>query len=917
MLNHLLSQLPRLWLHGWQALKRSHQKENEERIKIGAAWMKDKINWEMFKSFLEDQLVYLKEEGSIEDSLKDVTLDEQCTSAQCTSFHADSSRNLDCPTDDEYYDYEDFGGKRSGQAVHHAKQDSICKLCNQQTHRYYWDCQAFMKMKHGERFELFINPKKNKYPKPHIGKLLGECAACLKPNEKFGHKCNEKENVKKWICAEAHQRPVHILCCKHHVEANAVVWEQFQFNTQTSFLQGEEMIPVWKRQWKWQSYHLNSTGSGDDLSINSDTKENMAEELVQDEGLFLLQKVVVDSHVYNVFYDTGCGDFCITKSAVNRLGDRATQIRTGIFRITGAGNVVSEAKHGIYGVNIPLENGKDAKFVGVCMDQLTNTFCEYNVSGIYAEIVKDYVTGGGEKRNLPFLTHAGICGGDTDIMIGIKYNRYQPRLVHQLESGLAIYRSAFQGVDGSTAVIGGPHPLIAEIEREFVQRDCHSAVIDTKNYLSHQLQKYLDGYDISPDSRIMIDDPNVNTEKKAYLMKNYKSFLEFEDAGTEISYRCLRCRCCKECKCGPLTEELSRKEESEQHHIDQSVEFNIASGKLECVLPLLEDPAVVLGGNERNAQKIYQRWISKLHKNPQDLKSVLKSERKLQDRGHVEVVKNLAIDVQKQIEQSSFKYFLPWRPVWNKDSLSTPCRITFDASDITDSGVSLNDILPKGINQISSLLEIIIQWRNGKFAMSSDIEQMYNGCKLMEKHWPLQLYLWNDELNEDVKPDIKVVKTLIYGVRSSGNQAITRLKRIAQHSIVKYPDACETLNKHVYVDDILPGGKNSLQACYSLADELVIVLDKGGLKLKRFAFSTVSPESSLSPDGVTVDVAGMKWATVADELSLKIGPLNFGKKYRGKRSDDPKYFHVPKKLTRRICIAKLVRYGTYWDNLYL
>ena len=47
-----------------------------------------------------------------------------------------------------------------------------------------------------------------------------------------------------------------------------------------------------------------------------------------------------------------------------------------------------------------------------------------------------------------------------------------------------------------------------------------------------------------------------------------------------------------------------------------------------------------------------------------------------------------------------------------------------------------------------------------------------------------------------------------------------------------------------------------MQACYSLADELVIVLDKGGLKLKRFAFSTVAPESFLSPDGVTVDVAG-------------------------------------------------------------
>ena len=111
---------------------------------------------------------------------------------------------------------------------------------------------------------------------------------------------------------------------------------------------------------------------------------------------------------------------------------------------------------------------------------------------------------------------------------------------------------------------------------------------------------------------------------------------------------------------------------------------------------------------------------------------MVRSEHKLQTKGHVEFLKNLTKEQQKIIIGSPYRYTLPWRHVWNENSLTTPCRITFDASDKTDSGMSLNDILPKGINQINSLLEIVINWRNGKFAMASDIEQMYNGIKLAE-----------------------------------------------------------------------------------------------------------------------------------------------------------------------------------------
>lgn len=115
--------------------------------------------------------------------------------------------------------------------------------------------------------------------------------------------------------------------------------------------------------------------------------------------------------------------------------------------------------------------------------------------------------------------------------------------------------------------------------------------------------------------------------------------------------------------------------------------------------------------------------------------------------------------------------------------------------------------------------------------MASDIEQMYNGVKLSEKHWPLQMYLCDDGLRVGVAPEVKVIKTLIYWVRSNCNQAITGVRRVAKNYQQEYPEVFTTLVEQVYVDDILPEGKYSLQACYTLADELVIVLERGGLKL--------------------------------------------------------------------------------------
>ena len=135
----------------------------------------------------------------------------------------------------------------------------------------------------------------------------------------------------------------------------------------------------------------------------------------------------------------------------------------------------------------------------------------------------------------------------------------------------------------------------------------------------------------------------------------------------------------------------------------------MSGGRTTAKLPFMSNPALRLRPNEGMALKVYQSQIKKLVKNPVDKDQVIKSERKLHDLGFVEFVSDLSPEGRQMIENSDIKYFIPWRAVWNVNSLSTPCRLVFDASQSTSCGYSLNDLLAKGTNNMNKLIEILIR----------------------------------------------------------------------------------------------------------------------------------------------------------------------------------------------------------------
>ena len=732
----------------------------------------------------------------------------------------------------------------------------------------YFSCKRFAEMTAAQRLK-FLNDN-------------SLCHQCLYPGAKINTgKHSEGRCQQRFICPHpshtTEKTKKHILVCDEHKldQVNKDILEHYK--------------DVCIRKHPLPNYSK-------DIKIYHSLFKSNHHQQVNDanNAIFMLQSISINKRTYTIFYDTGCSDFVSRFEAVKHLGSNAVKHSSHEIEMNGVGGSKNISKRGIYKVSIPLSHGSHAVMIGPCMDRITETFPQYPLQGkVYDDIKDGYIKEGNNIQFLPNVPKS--IGGDVDFMIGMKYNRYFPEPIFQLPSGLTIYRSQFVNTDGSLGIIGGPHEVFNRIG---------SAHLST-HFVSSQLRLYQNGYDIDPDIRLLgylshVGDVFHSKSLDDAHESAINTFNEAERAGSEQTFRCVSCRGCTKCKNQP-NEIMSIKEEIEQQIIDDSVTVDIENNQSIATLPLMSDPSR-LSPNRGIALKVYNQQLHRLAKNTNDKDDIIKSEHKLQKLGYVDYVKNLPKEIQHSLAQSQFQNFIPWRAVWKESSVSTPCRVVFDASMPTESGFSLNDLLAKGRNNMNRLVDIFVRWRCHSVVFHTDVQKMYNSIKLHPSHWGLQRYLWQDQLDPTKPPEEKVIKTLIYGIKSSGNQAERGLRETARLFKEEYPQVNDIVSNDVYVDDCL-SGETTVKITHEVADDLEVVISRGGFGLKGFTFSGQRPQESLSNDGETVSVAGLKWYPQEDEIALDVQQLNFAKKSRGRKPTLQST--IPKDLTRRQCVAKV------------
>ena len=804
------------------------------------------------------------------------------------------------------------GKKRDPRSLNVQHFKPKCHICGEDGHTLittsrgkvivpYYVCEKFVKMSAVERLSFLVSKKL--------------CTVCLYPgavnDEK--HRCFFTN-----FCCPSHDKndKIHVLLCELHKSdpKNINLLQKFK----ERFIQ---KCPVKLPDFvKGLTFFSGVAGFGK-TNPTFDFEKVIPD--TQNRAIFQLQTINVDGHNFNIFFDNGCGDMVVKSSAAKRLVElgRARQEVKGPLPITGIGGKKTMSAEGIFSICLPLYDGHNAVLSGICLPTITGKFPLYDLTNVGDDIRKRCQDmGEPDFSTLPKLPKK--VGGETDILIGSKYLRFFPQLIHKFESGLSIFESVFTSSDGSRGILGGPHEDWEIFEDlNFGNVAYHSEVIDLRRAWEIDREIPLLGGtgqfsqdDLDVPICCECADPDVPASIAPFC-ENYvscvakrvpqhvKLFDKIEKAGCDVSYKCPECRGCKKCKSGPRVEAISLQDEMEQNLVEQCVKVDIHLAQSVAKLPFLADPLTHLdSSNEHIALRVFKSQVKLLNSSESDKRSVLDFEHKLQDSGFVDFYSNLCETERMMIDRNPVKYFIPWRPVWKANSVSTPCRIAFDASMSSKGACSLNSILAKGANSLNNLQAILLRWTTYPHVFHSDVQKMYNRVLLDSSHWCYQLYLFSKNLDVNDMPEWKVIKTLIYGVRPSGGLAECALRRTVELSKQEYPLAFNPVMYDTYMDDCASGTGSAAESS-KVIDEIQVAVGRGGFTLKGFTVSGSDPPPHLTLDGQSVSVLGMKWFPKGDFMKLDIGEQNFTKKRRGRKLSG-QFGIIPDVLTVRNCVGR-------------
>lgn len=145
------------------------------------------------------------------------------------------------------------------------------------------------------------------------------------------------------------------------------------------------------------------------------------------------------------------------------------------------------------------------------------------------------------------------------------------------------------------------------------------------------------------------------------------------------------------------------------------------------------------------------------------------------------------------------KWYLPVFPVENPNKPGK-VRNVFDAA-AKSNDVSLNDCLLKGPDQNSSLLGVLLRFRERRIGIAADIREMFMQVKIRQPDCYSQLFLYRQD--DQAKIDTYVLESMTFGASCSPAVAQFVKNSNAEKFTDKYPRAVQAIVKNHYVDDLL------------------------------------------------------------------------------------------------------------------
>ncbi|XP_057695374.1 uncharacterized protein LOC130917729 [Corythoichthys intestinalis] len=232
-------------------------------------------------------------------------------------------------------------------------------------------------------------------------------------------------------------------------------------------------------------------------------------------------------------------------------------------------------------------------------------------------------------------------------------------------------------------------------------------------------------------------------------------------------------------------------------------------------LPQLQAPKEAVLGLLRSTEKRLAKDTMKIVAYKEEINKLLNS-------GYIKKLLPTEVD-------SSPGWYIPHHMVTH----NAKNRIVFNCS-FKYKGLSLNDHLLPGPTLSSSLLGVLLRFKENKVAISSDVKGMFHQVRLLPEDQSYLRFLWRNTTNE--APEVYQWLVLPFGTVSSPCCATFALQTHVINNSESNEDVRTAVTRCFYVDNWLQS-LPSVQQAQSLANKLRRILEEGGFELRQWATS--------------------------------------------------------------------------------
>lgn len=248
------------------------------------------------------------------------------------------------------------------------------------------------------------------------------------------------------------------------------------------------------------------------------------------------------------------------------------------------------------------------------------------------------------------------------------------------------------------------------------------------------------------------------------------------------------------------------------------------SGHFVVTMPLRQDPHV-LGDSYNMAKCRFLSLERRFQREPSFKTMYLEFMKEYEKLGHM----TERSQTTSKLQDDDVNYFIPHHGVIKKSESSVSLRTVFDASAVTSSQISLNNIQMVGPTVQDDLISILIRFRQYNIVVCADIEKMYRAISLVPSQRSLQQIIFRYNSSEPLKT--YTLNTVTYGMACAPYLATKCLSSLADQTDDK--NVKFAISRSFYVDDFIYGGQNQ-QEVVKTCKSVIAVLSSANFNLRKF-----------------------------------------------------------------------------------